>query len=80
MAPTGTGKPEGRAKEPGGRVLHLGALLLPAEERRGWLEEQKAILFGLPGRREQWKWIIDQLFAMPKFAYTVRSGRDKDST
>ncbi|RST00532.1 PAS domain S-box protein [Streptomyces sp. WAC07149] len=79
MGPAGAGRPEGRATEPGGRVLHLGALLLPAEERRGWLEEQKAILADLPGRREQWRWIIEQLFAMPRYAYTVRSGRDKES-
>lgn len=79
MPPAGAGKPEDRAKEPGGRVLPLGALLLPAEERRGWVEEQKAILSDLPGRREQWIWIIEQLFAMPRFAYTVRSGRDKES-
>ncbi|WP_405977526.1 PAS domain-containing protein [Streptomyces sp. NBC_00158] len=80
MLPAGARRPAGHAKEPGGRVLHLGALLLPAEERGGWLEEQKAILSYLPGRREQWRWIFKQLFAMPRFAYTVRSGRDKEST
>ncbi|RSS54699.1 PAS domain S-box protein [Streptomyces sp. WAC07061] len=77
-APAGAWGPGSLAKEPGGRVLHFGALLLPAEERSGWLEEQRAILYCLPGRREQWRWILKQLFAMPRFAYTVRSGRDKE--
>ncbi len=64
----------------GGRALQLIArvlaLLLPADERHEWVEEQRGYLADLPGRRAQWAWIVDQLLAMPRYAYTVRSGRD----
>ncbi|MFJ3876483.1 hypothetical protein ACIPW5_03370 [Streptomyces sp. NPDC090077] len=79
MVPSGiAGRGDDRG-EPGGRVLRFGARLLPAEERAEWLDEQSAILSDLPGRREKWRWTVDQLFAMPRYAYTVRSGRDKES-
>ncbi len=79
MVPTGHVKRTNGPAEPGGRVLQLGALLLPAEERAEWLQEQAACMAGLPTRGERWRWIIDQLFAMPRYAYTVRSGREKES-
>ncbi|WP_143060217.1 PAS domain S-box protein [Streptomyces sp. TLI_105] len=64
--------------EPADRVLQLGALLLPAAERAEWLEEQAGYLADLPRLSDRWKWILNQLFAMPRYAYTVRSGREKE--
>ncbi|MGW3152059.1 MULTISPECIES: PAS domain-containing protein [Streptomyces] len=57
------------------------ALLLPEHERRGWTEEQRGYLADLAqsGRLAQWDWILRQLIAMPHYAYTVRTSRDKES-
>ncbi len=73
---------EGTA-EPGGPVLQLIArllaLLLPEDERAGWIEEQRAILADLPGRFAQWKWVASWLTGMPRLAYTVRSSWEEEA-
>ena len=56
-------------------ALRLVAWLLPGDEQTEWLEEQRGYLTDLPGRRPQWSWIVKQLLAMPRYAYTVRTGR-----
>ncbi|MFF4563014.1 hypothetical protein [Streptomyces sp. NPDC001435] len=48
---------------------------LPGDEQTEWLEEQRGYLTDLPGRWSRWSWIVMQLLAMPRYAYTVRTGR-----
>ncbi|MEU8990423.1 hypothetical protein AB0C98_28970 [Streptomyces sp. NPDC048558] len=60
-------------------LLRLTALLLPRGERVDWLEEQRGYLADLPTRRACWGWIFAQLLAMPRYAYTVRTGRERES-
>ncbi|MFI0156709.1 hypothetical protein [Streptomyces lydicus] len=60
-------------------LLRLTTLLLPGSERADWLEEQRGYLADLPKRRACWGWIIAQLLAMPRYAYTVRTGRERES-
>lgn len=64
---------------PGRGVLRLIASILPVEERPEWLEEQRAYLVDLPSRRAQWLWVAAQLVAMPRYAYTVRTGSETES-
>ncbi|MER8237488.1 hypothetical protein [Streptomyces sp. NPDC094049] len=54
------------------------ALLLPVRERAGWLEEQRGYLADLPTSGERWKWICSTILAVPRYAYTVRTGREKE--
>ncbi|MBE4739814.1 hypothetical protein [Streptomyces caniscabiei] len=56
-------------------ALRLLAWLLPGDEQTEWLEEQRGYLTDLPGRWSQWSWIVMQLLAMPRYAYTVRTDR-----
>lgn len=63
---------------PGKNTLRLLAVLLPGQERSEWLEEQRGYLADLPGRRARWAWIASQLVAMPRYAYTVRTGSGKE--
>ncbi|MFK0221164.1 hypothetical protein ACIQWN_23600 [Streptomyces vinaceus] len=72
-------KPAARKAVPGLGVLHLAVRVLPSEERRDWLEEQRGYLSDLPTRRRQWAWVLSQLWAMPRYAYTVRTGTDKET-
>ncbi|MFJ5291120.1 hypothetical protein [Streptomyces sp. NPDC088348] len=58
-------------------ALRLMAWFLPGDEQIEWLEEQRGYLTDLPGRWSQWSWIVMQLLAMPRYAYTVRTGRSE---
>ncbi|MBQ0855654.1 hypothetical protein J8N05_46710 (plasmid) [Streptomyces sp. BH-SS-21] len=60
-------------------LLHGAAGLLPSAEREDWLEEQRGYLVDLPSRRARWGWVLRQLAAMPRYAYTVRTGREKET-
>ncbi|WP_381805462.1 hypothetical protein [Streptomyces niveus] len=65
---------------PGGAgLLRLAVRLLPPGERAEWLEEQRGYLEDLPARRQRWAWVLSTLLAMPRYAYTVRSGSEKES-
>ncbi|MFD3884852.1 hypothetical protein [Streptomyces microflavus] len=65
---------------PGGAgLLRLAVRLLPPGERAEWLEEQRGYLEDLPSRRHRWAWVLSTLLAMPRYAYTVRSGSEKES-
>jgi hypothetical protein len=55
-------------------ALRLVAWLLPGGERTEWLEEQHGYLTDLPDSWSRWSWIVKQLLAMPRYAYTVRTG------
>ncbi|MEW1569250.1 hypothetical protein AB0454_40610 [Streptomyces sp. NPDC093509] len=61
-----------------GRLLRGAVRLLPSAEREDWLEEQQGYLADLPSRRARWMWTLSQLAAMPRYAYTVRTGREKE--
>ncbi len=63
----------------GAALLRLLALLLPGGEQADWLEEQQGYLADLPTRRARWGWIVRQLLAMPKYAYTVRSEQEREA-
>ncbi|MDH2393980.1 hypothetical protein QCN29_35575 [Streptomyces sp. HNM0663] len=52
--------------------------LLPAHERVDWLEEQRGYLADLPARRERWAWTLAQLIALPRYTYTLRTGRRRE--
>ncbi|MFF4120146.1 hypothetical protein ACFY0P_42835 [Streptomyces sp. NPDC001714] len=56
-------------------VLRLVARLLPRDEQTEWLEEQHGYLTDLPGLWSRWSWIVKQFLAMPRYVYTVRTGR-----
>ncbi|MDQ0935062.1 hypothetical protein [Streptomyces turgidiscabies] len=60
-------------------VLRLAVRLMPTAERAEWLEEQRGYLADLPTRQARWAWLVAQLVAMPRYAYTVRTGREKES-
>lgn len=60
-------------------VLRFATRLLPSTERGEWLEEQRGYLTDLSTRRERWVWILAQFIAMPRYAYTVRTGRERES-
>ncbi|GAA0664807.1 hypothetical protein GCM10009548_36030 [Streptomyces malaysiensis subsp. malaysiensis] len=62
----------------GKNVLRLIALLLPGKERTEWLEEQRGYLADLSDRRGRWAWIARQIIAMPRYAYTVRTGGERE--
>ncbi|MEU6687759.1 hypothetical protein [Streptomyces sp. NPDC046832] len=70
-------KADGRAQTFGG-LLREAARLLPPAERGDWLEEQQGYLADLPSRRARWIWVLSQLAAMPRYAYTVHTGREKE--
>jgi hypothetical protein len=59
--------------------LRMLAWILPHEERADWLEERRAFLYDLTGIREQTRWIIGDLIALPRHAYTLRTGPKKES-
>ncbi|MFD9807610.1 hypothetical protein ACFWZZ_10870 [[Kitasatospora] papulosa] len=61
-----------------GSFLALAGRLLPADERAGWVEEQRSYLADLPGGRPRWQWVFAQMLAMPRYVYTVRTGREKE--
>ncbi|MFD0435568.1 hypothetical protein [Streptomyces chartreusis] len=69
----------GQPRLRGSEVLRYATCLLPVAERDDWLEEQRGYLVDMPSRRARWRWIVAQLAAMPRFAYTVRTGREKES-
>ncbi|MFF7641830.1 hypothetical protein [Streptomyces canus] len=58
--------------------LRLATRLLPVAQRGEWLEEQRSYLADLSTPRERWAWVLSQLLAMPKYAYTVRASREKE--
>uniref|UniRef100_UPI002F910C49 hypothetical protein n=1 Tax=Streptomyces cellulosae TaxID=1968 RepID=UPI002F910C49 len=60
------------------RLLRCATRLLPLDERNGWLEEQQGYLADLSSRRARWSWVLRQLTAMPRYAYTVRTGRERE--
>ncbi|MDQ1064618.1 hypothetical protein [Streptomyces canus] len=60
-------------------LLRGATRLLPSAEREDWLEEQRGYLADLPSRRARWGWVLRQLAAMPRYAYTVRTGREKEA-
>ncbi|MBQ0855651.1 hypothetical protein J8N05_46690 (plasmid) [Streptomyces sp. BH-SS-21] len=60
-------------------ALRWATHLLPLVEREDWLEEQRGYLADLPSRRACWGWVVRQLAAMPRYAYTVRTGREKEA-
>ncbi|MBD0737461.1 hypothetical protein [Streptomyces sp. CBMA29] len=59
-------------------ALRLASLLLPWAERAGWLEEQRGYLADMPGRRARRVWIATTVLAMPRYACTVVTGREKE--
>lgn len=61
------------------RVLRLVGLLLPAADREEWLEEQRGYLADLPARAARWQWVAQTVLGMPRYAYTVRTGRRKET-
>ncbi|MFC8596675.1 hypothetical protein [Streptomyces atroolivaceus] len=61
-----------------GSLLALAGRLLPADERAGWVEEQRGYLADLPGGCSRWQWVLAQMLAMPRYVYTVRTGREKE--
>ncbi|MER6128633.1 hypothetical protein ABT173_39950 [Streptomyces sp. NPDC001795] len=63
---------------PGGKVLEVVAQLLPEGERAEWLEEQRGYLADLPRCRARWAWTTAQVITMPRYAYTVRTGRTEE--
>ncbi|MET4923255.1 hypothetical protein P3L51_12975 [Streptomyces sp. PSRA5] len=63
----------------GGRTLRLVARLLPGAAQSDWLEEQRAYLTDLPDRRARRRWVVSTLLGMPRYAYTVRTGRRKEA-
>ncbi|MFF0160194.1 hypothetical protein ACFYRY_22065 [Streptomyces sp. NPDC005263] len=58
--------------------LRLATRLLPVAQRGEWLEEQRSYLADLSTPRKRWAWMLSQLIAMPKYAYTVRASREKE--
>ena len=64
--------------ESGRHVLRFVAALLPVDERSAWLEEQRRYLADLPRRRARWAWVVAQLLAMPRYAYTVRTSNETE--
>jgi hypothetical protein len=60
-------------------ALSLGGLLLPAAERSDRVEENPAYLADAEGRWSRYWWVIRQLLAMPRYAYTVRTDSKKES-
>ncbi|MCX4231843.1 hypothetical protein [Streptomyces ortus] len=64
---------------PGVGLLRGAAGLLPSVEREDWLEEQRGYLADLPSRRARWVWVLRQLAAMPRYTFTVRTGREKEA-
>jgi hypothetical protein len=60
------------------RLLRCATRLLPLDERNDWLEEQQGYLADLSSRRSRWSWVLRQLTAMPRYAYTVRTGRERE--
>lgn len=60
------------------RTLRLASLLLPPAERGEWLEEQRGYLADMSGRRARWGWIVMTVLGMPRYAYTVITGREKE--
>ncbi|MFC4508252.1 MULTISPECIES: hypothetical protein [Streptomyces] len=60
-------------------LFRLAARVLPESERGDWLEEQRGYLADLGALRARWRWIAKQLMAMPRYAYTVRTGAKKES-
>jgi hypothetical protein len=74
-------KRDGVTVPPGQRSLALtcAARLLPGQERDDWLEENRAYLSDIDGRlRRRW-WVVRQVLAMPRYAYTVRTDAKKES-
>ncbi|CUM44132.1 hypothetical protein H4W23_00435 [Streptomyces gardneri] len=66
-------------KSAGLYLLRLAVRVLPVGERAEWLEEQRGYLADLLTRRQRWSWILATLMAMPRFAYTVRTGAEKET-
>ncbi|MEK8141739.1 hypothetical protein NKH18_01205 [Streptomyces sp. M10(2022)] len=64
-----------KASRAQGALLNLAALLLPGSEQADWLEAERGYLADKPTRRERWGWVGAEIFAMPKYVYTVRTGR-----
>ncbi|MGW1068270.1 hypothetical protein ACWD4F_27580 [Streptomyces aureus] len=64
--------------QPGSGFLYGAARLLPLAERADWLEEQQGYLADLSPGRARWMWVLSQLAAMPRYAYTVRTGREEE--
>jgi hypothetical protein len=62
----------------GRNVLRFIAVLLPGDERSDWVEEQRRYLEDLPRRRARWAWLVAQLLAMPRYAYTVRTSNEAE--
>lgn len=60
------------------RLLRCATRLLPLDERNDWLEEQQGYLADLSSLRSRWSWVLRQLTAMPRYAYTVRTGRERE--
>lgn len=60
-------------------LLRFATRLLPPAERSNWVEEQQGYLVDLSSRRARWGWVFRQVAAMPRYAYTVHTGRETES-
>ncbi|WP_331720523.1 hypothetical protein OG851_42915 (plasmid) [Streptomyces sp. NBC_00161] len=72
--------PKVPASNPAGLgILRLTVQVLPPEERAEWLEEQRGYLTDLLTWHQRWAWVLATVIAMPRYAYTVRTGTEKES-
>jgi hypothetical protein len=60
-------------------LLRLVSVLLPGDQREEWLEENRAYLGDIDGSFGRCWWVVGQLLAMPRYAYTVRTDAKKES-
>jgi hypothetical protein len=60
------------------RVLQLLTWILPRNERADWLLERRAFLYDLPAARDRIRWIIGDLCGLPRQAYALRTGTEKE--
>ena len=60
-------------------MLRLASRCLPRGQRDDWLEENRGYLCDLPTHRARLAWVLEQVLGMPRYAYTVRTGCEKES-
>lgn len=62
-----------------GNVMLLLIWMVPSSQREDWIEEQRSHVFEKATRSAKIRWLVGAFIGTPYLAYTMHTGREKES-